>query len=72
MLAGWAACLGLLPQYSGKYVFITFVTGVIVLFVYFFPVWTAIPIERAGYYARMWLQGPGSGTGSEDGRSDEG
>jgi dolichyl-phosphate-mannose--protein O-mannosyl transferase len=59
MLVGWAACLGLLPQYSGKYVFGVFAAGVLILFVYFFPVWTAIPIERAGYYARMWLQGPG-------------
>lgn len=47
------------PEYAGKFVCAVFVTGVAVLFVYFFPVWTAIPIERSGYYARMWLQGSG-------------
>ena len=59
MLAGWAACVIRAPRNSGKFVTATFVTGVIVLFVYFFPVWTAMPIERASYYARMWLSGPG-------------
>ena len=59
MFAGWGALFVVRPQHSGKYVTATFVTGVVILFVYFFPVWTAIPIERAGYYARMWLQGPG-------------
>ena len=44
---------------SGKFVTGTFVVGVVVLFIYFFPVWTAMPIERSGYYARMWLQGSG-------------
>jgi dolichyl-phosphate-mannose--protein O-mannosyl transferase len=59
MFAGWGAFLVRWPQHSGKFLCATFVTGVVVLFVYFFPVWTAMPIERAGYYARMWLQGPG-------------
>jgi Gpi18-like mannosyltransferase/predicted membrane-bound dolichyl-phosphate-mannose-protein mannosyltransferase len=59
LFAGWGALFVVRPQHSGKYVTATFVTGVVILFVYFFPVWTAIPIERAGYYARMWLQGPG-------------
>ncbi len=27
--------------------------------VYFMPVWLGTPITRAGYYARMWFQGPG-------------
>ncbi len=36
-----------------------FTAGAAILFVYYFPVWTAISIDRAGYYARMWLQGPG-------------
>ncbi len=68
-LSGWisvfvlAAVYGALlfrwPSYSGKFVCVTFVAGAAILFVYFFPVWTAIPIERAGYYARMWLSGPG-------------
>jgi dolichyl-phosphate-mannose--protein O-mannosyl transferase/Gpi18-like mannosyltransferase len=59
MFGGWGVCFVRFPQHSGKYVFTTFLVGVVILFVYFFPVWTAMPIERAGYYARMWLQGPG-------------
>lgn len=59
MIGGYGVFFVMRPQDSGKFVMGTFVAGVIVLFVYFFPVWTAIPIERAGYYARMWLQGPG-------------
>jgi dolichyl-phosphate-mannose--protein O-mannosyl transferase len=47
------------PSYTGRFVCVTFVAGAAILFVYFFPVWTAIPIERSGYYARMWLSGPG-------------
>jgi dolichyl-phosphate-mannose-protein mannosyltransferase len=47
------------PEYAGKMVFVSFVATVLVLFVYFFPVWVGIPIERSAYYARMWLQGPG-------------
>jgi Gpi18-like mannosyltransferase/predicted membrane-bound dolichyl-phosphate-mannose-protein mannosyltransferase len=45
--------------YAGRFVCALFVAASLVLFVYFYPVWTAIPIERASYYARMWLQGPG-------------
>jgi dolichyl-phosphate-mannose--protein O-mannosyl transferase len=29
------------------------------LFFYYLPIWLGTPISRAGYYARMWLQGPG-------------
>lgn len=47
------------PQYAGRFVCAAFVASGIILFFYFFPVWTAMPIERSGYYARMWLQGPG-------------
>jgi Gpi18-like mannosyltransferase/predicted membrane-bound dolichyl-phosphate-mannose-protein mannosyltransferase len=47
------------PLRAGRFVFGAFVVGSVILFVYFFPVWTAMPISRAGYYARMWLQGPG-------------
>ena len=59
MFGGYGAFFVLRPQDSGKFVAATFVVGVIILFVYFFPVWTAMPIDRAGYYARMWLSGPG-------------
>jgi Gpi18-like mannosyltransferase/predicted membrane-bound dolichyl-phosphate-mannose-protein mannosyltransferase len=62
LFAGLLAAYGLLmrqPLYAGRLVFGAFVAGTVILFVYFFPLWTAIPISRAGYYARMWLQGPG-------------
>ena len=48
-------------DYAGKWVCATFVTAALVLFVYFFPVWTGMRITRAGYYARMWLQGSHGG-----------
>ncbi len=64
MIAGWGVLFIGWPQYSGKFVCGTFVLGVVILFIYFFPVWTAIPIERSSYYARMWLERPESGIGS--------
>jgi dolichyl-phosphate-mannose--protein O-mannosyl transferase len=36
-----------------------FVVIAVVLFVYYFPIWTGMPISRNGYYGRMWLQGTG-------------
>jgi Gpi18-like mannosyltransferase/predicted membrane-bound dolichyl-phosphate-mannose-protein mannosyltransferase len=46
-------------DYAGKYVCGLFVAGALILFVYYYPVWTAMKIERSGYYARMWLSGTG-------------
>ena len=45
--------------YDGKFVCAIFVGAVVVLFFYYMPIWLALPIQRSGYYARMWLQGPG-------------
>lgn len=47
------------PLWPGRVVCVAFLGSGLAAFVYFFPVWVAMPIERAGYYARMWLQGPG-------------
>ena len=47
------------PQWAPRFVALAFLATAGALFIYYFPVWTAIPIQRAGYYARMWLQGPG-------------
>ncbi len=58
VLAAYAGML-LKTPYAGRYVAGVFVLGAIVLFVYYFPVWTGMPIERAGYYDRMWLQSSG-------------
>lgn len=46
-------------EYAGRVVCVAFGVTAIAVFIYFYPVWTALPISRAGYYARMWLQGPG-------------
>jgi Gpi18-like mannosyltransferase len=43
--------------YDGKFVCALFVGAVVVLFFYYMPVWLALPMQRTGYYARMWLQG---------------
>ena len=48
------------PQrWAPRLVAVLFVIAVAILFVYYFPIWTGILIDRAGYYSRMWLQGPG-------------
>lgn len=35
-----------------------FVAAVIVCFLYFFPVWTGLPLSYAGFESRIWLKGP--------------
>jgi Gpi18-like mannosyltransferase len=45
--------------YAGQFVCVIFSATAVILFIYYFPIWTGMPIERDGYYARMWLQGPG-------------
>jgi dolichyl-phosphate-mannose--protein O-mannosyl transferase len=46
-------------RWAPRVVAILFVAAVAILFVYYFPIWTGIQIDRAGYYDRMWLRGPG-------------
>ena len=46
-------------RWAPRLVAIVFLGAAAILFVYYFPIWTGIFIDRAGYYARMWLQGPG-------------
>ncbi len=46
-------------DYAGRFVAGVFVAAALILFVYYFPVWTGIPMNRTGYYARMWLQESG-------------
>jgi hypothetical protein len=58
MLLTYLALLGK-EGYDGKFVCGLFVGAVVVLFIYYVPIWLALPIQRSGYYARMWLQGPG-------------
>jgi dolichyl-phosphate-mannose--protein O-mannosyl transferase/Gpi18-like mannosyltransferase len=45
--------------HPGRLVFASFVVLAIVLFIYYLPIWIGTPISRIGYYARMWLEGPG-------------
>lgn len=59
LLGAYGAILLRKPEHVGKFVCVSFVAGGLVCFVYFFPVWTAIPIARSGYYARMWFKGNG-------------
>jgi Gpi18-like mannosyltransferase len=44
---------------TDRFIFVTFLSLAIALFIYYLPVWLGTPISRSGYYARMWLQGPG-------------
>jgi Gpi18-like mannosyltransferase len=45
--------------YAGRFVASVFVGAALILFFYYFPVWVGMPMDRAGYYARMWLQDSG-------------
>ena len=45
--------------YAGRFVASIFAITALILFVYYFPIWVGMPISRAGYYARMWLQSAG-------------
>jgi len=44
---------------ASRFVVGAFLTISFALFVYYLPVWLGTPITRNGYYARMWLEGPG-------------
>jgi dolichyl-phosphate-mannose--protein O-mannosyl transferase len=46
-------------RWAARLVVAVFVGAAAILFIYYFPVWTGISIDRASYYTRMWLQGPG-------------
>jgi dolichyl-phosphate-mannose--protein O-mannosyl transferase len=67
-LAGMPLVLGLVIAYlatlgemrrNGRFVCVMFLAVALATFFYFLPVWLGTPITRAGYYARMWLEGPG-------------
>ncbi len=47
------------PKLSGRYVCVAFLGCALAIFIYYLPIWIAMPITRAGYYARMWFEGPG-------------
>ncbi len=59
MAAGYVATLLREPRYAGKFTCAAFAAVGLAVFVYYFPVWVGLPIERSGYYARMWLQAGG-------------
>ncbi|MGH7913756.1 MAG: phospholipid carrier-dependent glycosyltransferase [Candidatus Binataceae bacterium] len=46
-------------RWAPRLVAVAFVAVAAILFVYYFPIWTGMFIDRSGYYARMWLRGPG-------------
>jgi hypothetical protein len=47
------------PKLSGRLISAAFLACAFAVFIYYLPVWLGTPIERAGYYARMWFEGPG-------------
>ena len=47
------------PKLSGRFVCVSFLACALAIFIYFLPVWIGLPVARAGYYARMWFEGPG-------------
>jgi len=59
ILITYAALLLKSHQYAGRMACAVFVGTAAAAFFYFLPLWLAWPIDRAGYYQRMWLKGPG-------------
>jgi dolichyl-phosphate-mannose--protein O-mannosyl transferase len=47
------------PRIAGRIAAAAFLATAIALFIYYLPLWLGTPITREGYYARMWLEGPG-------------
>jgi dolichyl-phosphate-mannose--protein O-mannosyl transferase len=47
------------PKRGGRFVCAAFLACALAAFIYYLPVWLGLPIAREGYYARMWLEGPG-------------
>jgi Gpi18-like mannosyltransferase/predicted membrane-bound dolichyl-phosphate-mannose-protein mannosyltransferase len=47
------------PRIAGRIAAAAFLAAAAALFIYYLPVWLGTPIAREGYYARMWLEGPG-------------
>jgi dolichyl-phosphate-mannose--protein O-mannosyl transferase len=47
------------PKLSGRFICVLFLGGALAIFIYYLPVWIGLPVSRAGYYARMWFEGPG-------------
>ena len=58
LAAGYLWTLGDMRR-NGRFVTGVFLAVALVAFFYFLPVWLGVPISRSGYYARMWLEGPG-------------
>lgn len=46
-------------DYRGRIVCVLVTAATIVSFLYFFPLWTAMPLPASSYNARMWFKGPG-------------
>jgi Gpi18-like mannosyltransferase len=55
LMAGYVAMLARTAA-PGRFTAIAFCACALIAFVYFFPLWTGMPITREGYYQRMWLQ----------------
>lgn len=58
ILVAYAVAL-MSTEYAGRFVACVFVGAAFIVFVYYFPIWVGIPMDRSGYYARMWLQESG-------------
>jgi len=59
VVAALYAVLGWRSSIAGKFVCAIFCAAVILAFIYFLPLWLAMPLDQAGYEARIWLHGPG-------------
>ena len=46
-------------HHAYRFVTCVFLILATLTFIYFLPLWIGTPITRSGYYARMWIEGPG-------------
>ncbi|MGH7865145.1 MAG: hypothetical protein ACREQB_09150, partial [Candidatus Binataceae bacterium] len=59
ILTVYGALLLKSQRHAGRLACALFVVIAAAAFAYFLPLWLAWPIDRAAYYQRMWLKGPG-------------
>jgi dolichyl-phosphate-mannose-protein mannosyltransferase len=59
VMATWFVLARQKNQYAGRFVCIPVMVLTVALFLYFYPLWSAMALSHTGYLERMWFKGPG-------------
>ena len=59
IVAVWCILVWLNKGHAGRFVGIVTMVMIVIVFVYFYPLWSGIPLTHSEYFGRMWFQGPG-------------